>query len=431
MVSTVSVRDFPSHVGKVVKVKGWVYNRRSSGKVSFWIFRDGTRDCQIVIEKSKFPEDYKRYKKIAYETSVEVVGEVVKNPKAINGYELLAHEIKIFHEPAKEWPLQKKDHGIDYLLDRRHLWLRSRRPRAILKVRSVVMKAIEDWLHNEGFVRVDAPIFTPSVCEGTTTLFEVEYFDKKAYLSQSGQLYMEAAAAAFGKVYCFGPAFRAEKSKTRRHLTEFWMVEPEMAFITLEENMRVQEEMVSYAITQVLKECEAELEFLERDISKLEKIKPPFERLSYTEAVELLKKKGFDIEWGEDFGADEEAAISEEFEKPVFVHRYPAKSKAFYMEPDPENPDVVLCSDMLAPEGYGEIIGGGQRIGDVEKLNQKIREWGLDPESMKWYVELREYGGFPHGGFGLGIERFVAWITGTHHVRECIPFPRTIYRLYP
>ncbi len=427
----VKVKDFPNFEGKKVTIKGWVYNRRSSGKVTFWIFRDGSYDTQIVVLKERFKDDYKEYKKIPYESVVEVTGIVRKQERAIGGWEVEAEEINIISKPLEEYPIQKKSHGVDFLLDIRHLWIRSRKQRAILKIRNTVFEAIEEFLRERDFVRIDAPIFTPSACEGTTNLFKVEYFDTEAYLSQSGQLYMEAAAASLGKVYCFGPAFRAEKSKTRRHLTEFWMVEPEMAFIDLEDNMKIQEEMVSYIVQKVLEKHIPELELLERDISKLENIKPPFPRISYSEAINLLKEKGFNVEWGEDFGGDEETAIAQEFDKPVFVHRYPTKCKAFYMKPDPENEEVVLCSDMLAPEGYGEIIGGGQRIDDYNLLLQRIKEHNLPLEAMQWYLDLRKYGTFPHGGFGLGVERTVAWITGTRHVRECIPFPRTIYRLYP
>lgn len=418
--------------GKEVEIKGWLVNKRSSGGVQFLIIRDGTGLIQATIHKNEVaPEIFEEAKKLTQESSLTIRGSVVEDKRAPGGYEVRISELKIVHLAPGDYPLAKKEHGIDFLLNHRQLWIRSPRQMAILRIRAEVVKACRDFLDDRGFVLTDAPIFTPSAVEGTTTLFEVPYFGDKAYLTQSGQLYVEATIATFGKTYCFGPTFRAEKSKTPRHLTEFWMVEPEMAFCGFEENLKLQEEMVTYIVKTVLDKRCRELEVLRRDIKPLRKVELPFERISYTEAVEMLQKAGFQIEWGEDLGAPHERYISLQFEKPVFVHRYPAKAKAFYMQPDPENPNVVLCADLMAPEGYGEIIGGSQRIHDLKLLEQRIKEFGLPKEAYEWYLDLRRYGSVPHSGFGLGIERTVMWICKLKHIRETIPFPRTITRVYP
>lgn len=418
--------------GKEVEIKGWLVNKRSSGGVQFLIIRDGTGLIQATIHKNEVaPEIFEEAKKLTQESSLIIRGTVVEDKRAPGGYEVRINELKIVHLALGDYPLAKKEHGIDFLLSHRQLWIRSPRQMAILRIRAEVIKACRDFLDGRGFVLTDAPIFTPSAVEGTTTLFEVPYFGDKAYLTQSGQLYVEATIATFGKTYCFGPTFRAEKSKTPRHLTEFWMVEPEMAFCDFEGNLKLQEEMVTYIVKTVLDKRRRELEILKRDIKPLQKVELPFERVSYTEAVEMLQKAGFQIEWGEDLGAPHERYISLQFEKPVFVHRYPAKAKAFYMQPDPENPQVVLCADLMAPEGYGEIIGGSQRIHDLKLLEQRIEEFGLPKEAYEWYLDLRRYGSVPHSGFGLGIERTVMWICKLKHIRETIPFPRTITRVYP
>lgn len=432
MVSWIYIEDIPKVGEGEVEIRGWLFNKRSSGKIVFLIIRDGTGYIQGVATLDYFSqEELDDFEKIPLESSLIVVGDLKKEPRAPGGYELQLKKVEVISY-SEEYPIQKKDHSIEFLLERRHLWIRSRRQNAILRIRSEVIKAIRDFLDERGFTLVDAPILTPSACEGTTTLFALDYFDLgKAYLSQSGQLYMEAACMALGKVYCFGPAFRAEKSKTRRHLTEFWMVEPEMAYWDWQDNMKLQEELVSYIVQRVLEKRKKELEILERDIKPLEKIVPPFPKITYREAIDILKKNGFNVEYGDDFGGDEETVISNQFDKPVFIHHYPAKIKPFYMQPDPENPDEVLNNDLLAPEGYGEIIGGSQRIHDLKLLERKIEEFNLPREAFEWYIDLRRYGSVPHSGFGLGIERTVAWICGLKHVREAIPFPRMIYRIYP
>ncbi len=428
----VYIEDIPKIQEGEIEVRGWLFNKRSSGKIVFLIIRDGTGYIQGVATLDNFTQDQlESLEKIPIESSLIVVGDLKKEPRAPGGYELLLKSVNVVSY-SEEYPIQKKDHSIDFLLERRHLWIRSRKQNAILRIRSEVVKAIRDFLDEKGFVLIDAPILTPSACEGTTTLFELDYFDLgKAYLSQSGQLYMEAACMAFGKVYCFGPAFRAEKSKTRRHLTEFWMVEPEMAFWDWQDNMRLQEELVSYIVQRVLEKRKRELEILERDTKPLEKVVPPFPRITYREAIEILKRNGQNVEYGDDFGGDEETIISSQFDRPVFIHHYPAKIKPFYMQPDPENPEEVLNNDLLAPEGYGEIIGGSQRIHDLKLLEKKLEEYNLPKEAFEWYLDLRRYGSVPHSGFGLGIERTVAWICGLKHVREAIHFPRMIYRIYP
>ena len=430
--SWVYIEDIPKIQEGEIEIRGWLFNKRSSGKVVFLIIRDGTGYIQGVATLDNFTqEELDSFEKIPIESSIIVIGDLKKEPRAPGGYELMLKKVNVVSY-SEEYPIQKKDHSIDFLLERRHLWIRSRKQNAILRIRSEVIKAIRDFLDSKGFVLVDAPILTPSACEGTTTLFSLDYFDLgKAYLSQSGQLYMESACMALGKVYCFGPAFRAEKSKTRRHLTEFWMVEPEMAYWDWQDNMNLQEELVSYVVQRVLEKRKRELEILERDTKPLENVIPPFPRITYREAIEILKNNGLNVEYGDDFGGDEETIISNQFDKPVFIHHYPAKIKPFYMQPDPENPDEVLNNDLLAPEGYGEIIGGSQRIHDLELLEEKIKEYNLPREAFEWYIDLRRYGSVPHSGFGLGIERTVAWICGLKHVREAIPFPRMIYRIYP
>ena len=416
---------------KEVTIKGWVYNRRSSGKVRFVLIRDGTGIVQSVFSHgSVSPEIFDLADSIPQESSVIVTGTVRKERRAPGGYEIVAKDLKVIHT-ALSYPIAKKEHGVDFLLERRHLWLRSRRPWAIIRIRSEVISACRDFLNGKGFTLVDAPIFTPTACEGTTTLFAVDYFGEKVYLSQSGQLYNEPAAAAFGKVYCFGPTFRAEKSKTRRHLTEFWQVEPEVAFMELEGVMELAEEMIIYIVERVLTKRKEELAVLERDTKKLENIKKPFPRITYDSALKILAEKGKPINWGDDFGGDEETILSLSFSEPVAIHHYPAQCKAFYMKRDPKDPRLSLSVDILAPEGYGEIVGGGQREDDLKELEKRIEEHKLPKEAFEWYLDIRRYGSFPHAGFGLGIERTVAWLCSVHHVRETIPFPRMLERVYP
>jgi len=437
MMPCVYVSEVGKYEGREVTVRGWLYNIRSSGKIIFPIFRDGTGLLQTILVKNAVqPEVFEAARALTQESSVEVTGTVRKVPEgktAPGGFELDIKDLKIGQviPVDRPFPITPKEHGVEFLMDQRHLWIRSSRQHAILRVRHEIIKAVRDFFDDRGFTLVDTPIFTPAACEGTTTLFEVGYFDEKAYLTQSGQLYNEATAAAFGKVYCFGPTFRAEKSKTRRHLTEFWMVEPEVAYATLEDIMSLAEEFISSIIKTVLQNRRSELQLLERDISKLEHIEPPFPRVSYDEAIQVLKDKGTAIEWGGDFGAGDETLLSQQYDRPVMVHRYPAQVKAFYMEADLLRPDLALCVDVLAPEGYGEIIGGGQRASSLDLLKQRIDEHHLPQEAFDWYLDLRRYGTFPHSGFGMGIERAVAWICGLEHVRETIPFPRMLYRLRP
>ncbi len=427
----VYIEDIDKYVGEEVRIKGWLYNKRSSGKIHFLIVRDGTGFLQATVIKSEVsPEVFELSDKLTQESSIIVEGVVREEPRAKGGYELTVSGVKLI-QLAEDYPIKLKEHGVDFLLSNRHLWIRTPRQNAILRLRSKLINIIRNFFDERKFVLVDSPILTPASCEGTTTLFETQYFDKKAYLSQSGQLYNEANAMAFGRVYCFGPTFRAEKSKTRRHLMEFWMVEPEMAFYDLYDMMDLAEEMIVYIIKRILKEGEKELKEIGRDVSVLEKIDHPFPRITYDEAIKILKKKGFEIEWGDDFGGDEETAISEEFDRPVFVHHYPSEMKAFYMKPDPENEKLSLSADLLAPEGYGEIIGGGERIDDYDLLYNRMVEEGLPIEDYKWYLDLRKYGSCPHSGYGLGIERTLAWIGKLPHVRETIPFPRLLYRIYP
>jgi asparaginyl-tRNA synthetase len=426
------IDDLKNHIAEEIKISGWLYNKRSSGKVRFLVIRDGTGILQCVMVKGIIQDDvFNLFDTITQETSLHVFGKIKKDDRAPGGFEMELTNIQII-AIAKEYPITPKEHGVEFLMDLRHLWLRSSRQHAILRIRHQIIKAIREFFDNRGFILMDAPIITPAACEGTSTLFETDYFDLgKAYLTQSGQLYGEAGAMAHGKIYVFGPTFRAEKSKTRRHLTEFWMVEPEVAFADLNDNMELAEEFLEHIVTSVLKYRSAELKTLERNISILEKVKKPFPRVSYSEAVEILKKEGIDFEWGNDFGGTDETIISEGFDRPVIVHRYPAKVKAFYMKRDPQNPDLALAMDVLAPEGYGEIIGGSQREDDFDLLVQRIKEHNLPQSAFDWYLDLRRYGSVPHAGFGLGVERTVGWICGLEHVRETIPFPRMIYRLTP
>jgi len=427
------IKELEKYVGAEVQLHGWLYNKRSSGKIHFLLLRDGTGIVQCVMVKGQVPDNvFDLYDKLTQESSFSVKGKVRKDVRAPGGYELEIVDIPIIYQIAQNYPITPKEHGVEFLADRRHLWLRSSRQHAIMRVRHRIIKAIRDFFDGQGFTLIDTPILTPSACEGTTTLFGVDYFDLgRAYLTQSGQLYAEAGAMAFGKVYCFGPTFRAEKSKTRRHLTEFWMVEPEVAFNDLNDDMDLAEEFLEYVVQTVLKSCEEELKVLERDTTKLQNVKKPLPRITYDEAVKILHSKGIQFEWGNDFGGTDETVISEQFDKPVMVHRYPAKVKAFYMKRDPQNPELALAVDVLAPEGYGEIIGGSEREDNLDVLLQRIKEHNLPQEAFEWYLDLRRYGSVPHAGFGLGIERTVAWICGLEHVRETIPFPRMIYRITP
>ena len=428
-----SVSGLSTRIGETVTLKGWLYNRRDSGKIRFLVFRDGSGYVQCVVVKKEVPEEvWAESDRLTQESSLEVTGVVREAPRQEGGVEIGVTALSAL-SVCHDWPITPKEHGVDFLMSQRHLWLRSSKQVAILKVRSEVESAIHDFYHSRGFTKVDSPILTPNACEGTSNLFETQYTEEeKAYLSQSGQLYLEPAAAALGKVYCFGPTFRAEKSKTRRHLTEFWMVEPEMAFATLEDYLDVAEGMVSYVAQQVLEKNRIELQTIERDVSKLEAIVAPFPRLSYDDAVDFLQNNGFpDFPWGEDFGAPHETAISEQYDRPVFVYHYPTQVKAFYMEPVEGRPEVCRSADLLAPEGYGEIIGGGQRMTSLELLEQRLEEHRLPREAYEWYLDLRKYGSVPHSGFGLGIERTVAWLCGLEHVRETIPYPRMLEKIYP
>jgi len=417
---------------KEVEIKGWLVTKRSSGGVQFLSIRDGTGTVQATIHKNEVAKKaFEDADKLTQESSLVIKGTVKEDKRAPGGYEVRINDLHIIQIAAQDYPIGKKDHGIDFLLGYRHLWVRSPKQIAILKIRSEVIKACRDFLDESGFTLTDSPIFTPAVAEGVATLFETPYFGEKAFLAQTGQLYVEATIAAFGKVYCFGPTFRAEKSKTPRHLTEFWMVEPEAAFYTFEDNLKLQEEMITYIVKKVLENRSKELEVLKRNVKPLKKVEPPFDRISYTEAVNMLQKAKCPIQWGEDLGAPHEKFISQKFEKPVFVHRYPTKVKAFYMQPDPQNPEVALCADLMASEGYGEIIGGSERIHDLKLLEQRLEEFGLPKKAYEWYLDLRRYGSVPHSGFGLGIERVTLWICKLKHIRETIPFPRTINRVYP
>jgi asparaginyl-tRNA synthetase len=435
-----TIAEIGKHDGESVTIRGWLYNLRESGKLLFPIFRDGTGNIQGVVPKNAVsPETFEALKGLTQESSVIVEGKVRADKRAPGGYELDVSNVQVLQKvpEADPYPITPKEHGVDFLMEHRHLWLRSPRQAAILRVRAEIIKAARDFFDDRGFTLTDPPIITPAACEGTTTLFPVDYFEDQAFLTQSGQLYVEATAMALGKVYSFGPTFRAEKSKTRRHLTEFWMVEPEVAYADLDDLMELGENLITFIVKRCLEKRRADLQTIGRDVTKLEKIDTPFPRITYDEAVQRLQE-GFangalesKFEWGGDLGSPDETYLSSQFERPLMIHRYPAKVKAFYMEPDPERPDLALCVDVLAPEGYGEIIGGSQRMASYDLLLQRIHEHNLPEEAFKWYLDLRKFGGVPHSGFGMGIERAVAWICGLEHVRETIPFPRMLYRLYP
>ena len=427
-----SVSRIAQHEGQNVTLQGWLHNRRSSGKIHFLTVRDGTGFIQAVMSKATVGEEsFREADHLGQETAVELSGLVRADTRAPGGFEIDVSQLRLV-SPSQDYPITPKEHGVEYLLDRRHLWLRSRRQQAILRIRHEIIDSIRTFFNEHDFILVDTPILTPAACEGTTTLFPVPYFDDAtAYLTQSGQLYNEANAMALGRVYCFGPTFRAEKSKTRRHLTEFWMVEPEMAYSTLDDVTAVAEQLVVAVVTRVLTARRDELATLKRDVTPLERVCAPFPRVSYDEAVELLKKDGLPFEWGGDFGSPDETALAKHFEQPVVVHRFPSAIKAFYMKPDPERSDLSLSVDVLAPEGHGEIIGGGQRVDDYDLLLNRIRALNLPQDAFAWYLDLRRYGTVPHAGFGMGIERVVGWICGLEHVRETIPYPRMLYRLYP
>ncbi len=429
---TVRIEDFARHVGEEVLVRGWVHHKRSSGKLQFLTLRDGSGYAQAVVSKKAVaPAAWDALEGAGQESSLEVAGRVRADSRAPGGYELDVTQATVL-QAVHDFPIAPKEHGTAFLMENRHLWLRSTRQHAIARVRHTVVKAVRDYLDDQGYLLVDTPIFTPAACEGTTTLFGVPYFDEgTAYLTQSGQLYNEATAAAHGKVYCFGPTFRAEKSKTRRHLTEFWMVEPEIAFAHLDDAIALAEGLVSYVVAQALEKRKPELQTLERDTAKLENVKAPFPRLHYAEAMELLHQKGSETPVGSDFGGTDETVIAEQYDRPVVVHHFPTAIKAFYMAPDPDHPEYSLSADILAPEGYGEIVGGGERLSDPELLLRRIHEHQLPEEAFRWYLDLRRYGTFPHAGFGMGIERVVTWICGIEHLRETIAFPRMLYRIYP
>ncbi len=430
----ITIEHAGEHVDSSVTIQGWLYNQRESGKLLFPIFRDGTGVIQGVVSQKEQPEAFEALKGLTRESSVIVTGTIRAEARATGGFEMHISGVEVVHRvsDAEPYPIQPKEHGVDFLLDRRHLWIRTPRQAAILRIRAEVERAARNYMDSQDYTLTDAPVFTPAACEGTSTLFEVNYIDdQKAYLTQSGQLYVEATAAALGKVYTFGPTFRAEKSKTRRHLTEFWMLEPEASYAHLEDMMRLGEGLVSAVVQSVVKNRARELATIQRDVAKLEKIVPPFPRVTYDDAIKVLQKAGNPAKWGDDFGGDEETIISKEFDKPVIIHRYPSAMKAFYMATDAERPELSLSFDMIAPEGYGEIIGGGERLADYETLVKRLRDHNLPEESFQWYLDLRRYGSVAHAGFGLGLERTVAWICGTEHIREVIPFPRMLYRVYP
>jgi len=432
--TTITIENAGKFAGQEVTLKGWLYNLRESGKLLFPIFRDGTGIIQGVCALKENAEAFEALKGLTQESSVIVTGKIRAEQRAPGGYEIGVTSILVVQRVPEStpFPIQLKEHGVDFLLDHRHLWIRTPRQAAILRIRAEAVRAARNFMDSQGYTLTDAPMFTPAACEGTSTLFEVNYIDdQKAYLTQSGQLYIEATAMALGKVYTFGPTFRAEKSKTRRHLTEFWMLEPEAAYVELDEAMELGEGLVSTMVQSVLQNKSRELETLKRDTTKLQNVKPPFPRISYEEAIALLNKHGNATKFGDDIGGDEETIVSSAFDRPVLVHRYPASIKAFYMQPDAKRPDLALAFDMLAPEGYGEIIGGSQRIHDYDLLVKRLREHNLPEEAFQWYLDLRRYGSVPHSGFGLGLERTVAWICGAEHIREVIPFPRMLYRVYP
>ena len=433
-VPIITIEQAGAHAGGSVTIRGWLYNLRESGKLLFPIFRDGTGIMQGVVSQKEHPEVFSALKGLPQESSVMATGAIRAEPRAPGGFEMGVSAIEVVQRvaDAEPYPIQLKEHGVDFLLDRRHLWIRTPRQAAILRIRAEAERAARNYMDAQGYTLTDAPIFTPAACEGTTTLFEVNYIDEqKAYLTQSGQLYVEALAAALGKVYTFGPTFRAEKSKTRRHLTEFWMLEPEAAYAHLEDMIQLAEGLVSAVVQSVANNRTRELGLIERDVASLQKITPPFPRITYDDAIKVLQKAGNPAKWGDDFGGDEETIISKEFDRPVVIHRYPAAMKAFYMATDAARPELSLSFDMIAPEGYGEIIGGGERLADYDTLVRRLREHNLPEESFQWYLDLRRYGSVPHAGFGLGLERTVAWICGTEHIREVIPFPRMLYRVYP
>ena len=431
----ITIQDASRHVGETVQIPGWLYNLRKSGKIAFPLLRDGTGIMQCVAVKAQVGDElFDKLKDLTQESSVIFTGKIRAEQRAAGGFEMDVEAADVVQRVPETdpYPITPKDHGIDFLMDHRHLWLRSKRQHAILRVRHEVIKAVRDYFDSNGFTLVDTPIFTPAACEGTTTLFEVDYFeDEKVYLTQSGQLYNEADAMAFGKVYCFGPTFRAEKSKTRRHLTEFWMVEPEMAYATLDDVKQLAEGLICFVVARVLENRRPELLALERDVTKLESVQAPFPRMSYDDAVKVLQKKGSEIQWGGDFGGADETLIAEDYDRPVIIDRYPTQVKAFYFQPDDVRPELALGVDFIAPEGYGEIVGGGQRIHDLDLLLKRLEEHHLPREAFNWYIDLRKYGSVPHAGFGMGIERFVSWMCGLEHIRETIAFPRMLYRTRP
>lgn len=428
----VPISEVGKYENEFVSINGWLYNQRSSGKVKFMIIRDGTGFLQGTLIQNEMEEKYFHLiDELNCESSIIAEGIIKSEKRAPSGYEMLVRTLQVVHNAEKDYPISLKKHGPGFLMNYRHLWIRTQRQNAILRIRAEIVKSIHSFLNQKGFYLIESPILTPAACEGTTTLFETDYFGDKAYLTQSGQLYNEASAMAFGKVYCFGPTFRAEKSKTRRHLMEFWMVEPEAAYFDFQDNNQLQEEMIIAIVRHILDHCSLELKILERDISRLENIQSPFPYLSYDDAIEMIRKEGSQTQWGDDLGGEDETIISRKYQKPVFIHHFPTRCKAFYMKPDPERPETVLGADLIAPEGFGEIIGGGQRIDDYQLIQERIREIHLPEDAYQWYIDLRKYGSVPHSGFGLGIERTVAWICNLPHIRETIPFPRMLNKMYP
>jgi asparaginyl-tRNA synthetase len=428
----VYIDQLSRHEGENVTVRGWLMHHRDKKKLQFLVVRDGTGTVQAVaFQDDLSPEVWERFRDLTQESALVITGTVRKDERAPGGYELSVRDLQIFGKAGPDYPIAPKEHGVGFLMEHRHLWLRSPRQQAVLRVRAEVIKAVRDYLDNNGYVLVDTPILTPAACEGTSTLFETDYFGTPAFLAQSGQLYNEANIAAFGRVYCFGPTFRAEKSKTRRHLMEFWMVEPEAAWMELPGLLELEEQFVSYIVQTVLEKRAAELQLLERDVTKLRNVRPPFPRITYDEALKVLDQNGLHVEWGDDFGGDEETVLSSQYDRPLFITHYPAQAKAFYMQPDPNRPEVVLCADLIAPEGYGEICGGSQRIHDLALIEKRIEEHNLPREAFEWYLDLRRYGTVPHAGFGMGIERVVAWLCGVPHLRETIPYPRMLDKIYP